>query len=99
MDERVPYLSPSSLLEKLHALEEAPWKEWCHGKPITARGVSNLLRPYGISSELKREAGTPGRRYYREAFFNAWVDTSPSPPKHPFQALLRYMPNKYWAFS
>jgi putative DNA primase/helicase len=72
MDERVAYLSPSSLLEKLHALEEAPWKDWCHGKPITARGVSNLLRPYGIGSELKREAGTPGRRYYREAFLNAW---------------------------
>ena len=72
MPERVPFLAPSVLVEKLVELEEAPWKEWRHGKPITPRGVSNLLKPYNIQSELAREEGVPGRRYYRDAFLNAW---------------------------
>ena len=81
LTDRVPFLSPSRLIEELVALEEAPWAEWRHGKPITARGVANLLRPYGISSELSREAGITGRRYHREAFLNAWGRYLPEHPQ------------------
>ena len=81
MPERVPFLAPKILAEKLVEIEEAPWAEWRHGKPITPRGVANLLRPYGISSELSREAGITGRRYHREAFLNAWGRYVPEYPQ------------------
>jgi len=40
-----PVLLTRVLLAELHALEERPWGE---GKPLTARRLALLLRPFGV---------------------------------------------------
>jgi len=66
-------LSTERLLELLCEDEEAPWTEW-YGKPLTARGLARLLRPFGVRSGTVRLAGgaTP-KGYKREAFGDAWT--------------------------
>ena len=81
LNERVPFLSPSRLVEELVKIEEAPWSEWRNGKPISAKGVANLLKPYGLRSELDREDKVPGRRYYRDKFKPARERYLPEDPQ------------------
>lgn len=50
-DEKVGSIPTATLLKKLEELEDHPWAEWFRGKPITARGVAKLLKPYGIRSK------------------------------------------------
>ena len=49
-------LSTFDLLEHLRGLDEAPWAEWGKGRPLNARGLGNLLKPYGIRSRSVRLA-------------------------------------------
>jgi len=66
-------LSTERLLELLAEDEEAPWNEW-HGRPLTARGLARLLRPFGIRSGTVRLAdGATPKGYKREAFEDAWT--------------------------
>jgi Protein of unknown function (DUF3631) len=37
----------SELLDELHKLEASPWRDW-YGKPLSAHGLSRLLKPYRI---------------------------------------------------
>jgi hypothetical protein len=64
-DER---LSTEAVLERLRDLEEAPWGDW-FGKPLSARSLAKMLRPYGIGPHSD---GT-SRGYRREAFEGAWA--------------------------
>jgi hypothetical protein len=68
-DER---LSTERLLEMLIEDDEAPWCEW-HGKPLTARGLARLFKPFGIRSGTVRlvDGSTP-KGYKRETFIDAW---------------------------
>jgi len=36
------------ILEKLNGMDDRPWPEWKHGRQLTARGLSNLLRPFKV---------------------------------------------------
>lgn len=56
------------LLDALRELPESPWLEW-YGKPLSARGLARLLRPYAIGPHSD---GT-SRGYRREAFEDAWT--------------------------
>ena len=67
------WLTPNALVQRLVELAESPWSEWRHGKHITTRGVARLLKPFGIKSEQRREDGKKDRRYYRDAFEDAWA--------------------------
>jgi hypothetical protein len=69
------------LLDELHELDESPWGEW-FGKPLTARALSKLLKPYGVKSrsivvELGEKATAKG--YLREWFEDAWNRYLPPP--------------------
>lgn len=66
-------LTPTSLVEMLISMPETPWAEWRHGKPITTTSVARLLKPFGIKSEQGREDGAKARRFYRDAFVDAWA--------------------------
>ena len=64
-------MSTETILGKLHALEESPWGDW-YGKPLNARGLAKLLKPY----QVKRNPG-PHRRehprgYRRSDLHEAW---------------------------
>lgn len=53
-------IATSELIESLTAIPEAPWADWRFGgKPLSARGLSQLLKPFGVSSG-KWSGGTRG---------------------------------------
>jgi hypothetical protein len=53
------------ILGKLHAISEGPWADW-YGKPLDARQLAKMLKPYEVGSHLIR-IGTDVARGYRRA--------------------------------
>ncbi len=67
-------ISSADLLAALHALCEAPWSEW-YGKPLTTRGLSKLLRVYGIQTRdvrLEHGDGRKAKGFHRDQLDSAW---------------------------
>jgi hypothetical protein len=65
-------LATADLLARLHAIEDAPWSEWGHG-PLTPRGLSRLLQPFGIGPRHYRPVGGRDQRgYWPIDFADAW---------------------------
>jgi hypothetical protein len=67
-----------TILDRLHAMPEAPWGDW-YGKPLNERGLAKLLKPYrdgdgkSISSKDVRLGETNRKGYYRADLWDAWV--------------------------
>jgi hypothetical protein len=97
-------ISTENLLKHLHAMSEAPWGEFTRQrKPITARQLATLLRPFGVTSGTLREGDTTPKGYRRVQFEDAWARylvssaTTPQPkesapsvifhPPHPIPML------------
>jgi hypothetical protein len=71
-------LSTARLLELLCEDDEAPWTEY-HGKPLTARGLARLLRPFSIRrTTVRLDDESVAKGYKREAFEDAWTRYLPS---------------------
>jgi hypothetical protein len=72
-------LPTTELLAFLHGLDESPWSEW-YGKPLTSRGLSKLLKPYGIRSRTVwvPEDNRSVKGYLEEQFEDAWSRYLPS---------------------
>jgi len=83
-------LHAQELIEGLLELEERPWAEWRHGKPLTATGLARLLRPYRIASRQLRIGHTNRNGYewedFRDAFARYLVADPPEPTSTPLQA-------------
>jgi hypothetical protein len=65
-------LSTETILSELVRLDESPWGD-LRGKPIDARRLSNLLRPYGVTSKTVRVGDSTPKGYAREDFHDAWT--------------------------
>ncbi len=81
-----PKATTTSVLEELHRMDERPWPEWRQGKPITARGVARLLKPFGLQPRqlrLGERAGISGYRVgdFQDAFAR-YLPSSSSTPLH-----------------
>lgn len=70
-------VSTARLLDLLHAMDDSPWGD-LRGKPIDARFLSKMLRPYGIRPETIRIGEDTPKGYMREHFFDAWERYLPS---------------------
>lgn len=83
-DKRIASIASQQLLEVLNDNEEWPWGEWRQGKPITARGVANILKPYGI----RPARGRGGSSYAAKDFKDAWqrYATAPTISEHSTSA-------------
>lgn len=67
-------LQSTLIVSYLGDMEERPWSEWRHGKPITARQVSKLLHPYGITPGTVRFSdGTTAKGYTSKHFEEAFA--------------------------
>ncbi len=61
-----------TLLERLHKLTERSWATWSRGKPITANGLANVLKPYGVRPRDLWLEGRNVRGYEMANFEDAW---------------------------
>jgi len=65
-------IQTSDLLTALYAIEESPWGDWA-GKPLSAHGLSRLLKPYRIKTMPVKVAGETVRGYKFEQFSDAFA--------------------------
>ena len=61
-----------AILSALHKISEAPWADY-YGKPMTARDLAKLLRPYGVSSVDVKVDGVNRKGYRREHLHDSWT--------------------------
>lgn len=71
-------LPTEQILERLHAMDEAPWGD-LRGRPLDARGLAKKLRPYGVKSTTIRILASTAKGYRRADLIDAW-----SRYLHPF---------------
>jgi hypothetical protein len=71
-NESIDAMTTEHILTKLHTIDEAPWGDW-YGKPITARGIANLLRPFGIRSKNIVVGDTRPKGYSRADLEDVWA--------------------------
>jgi hypothetical protein len=80
--EKAERLSTTTLLERLHGAEDAPWVS-LRGEPLDARGLARLLKPYGVRPEKLRGGKGTFRGYRRSDFEDAWSRYTPEEAEHP----------------
>jgi hypothetical protein len=80
-------MASDDLVGNLRAMETRPWPEWREGKPITARGVAKLLKPFGIEPrDLRLADGRRLKGYERTWFEDVWPRYLPAHPRPPRQS-------------
>jgi len=67
------------ILHELNQMDEAPWGD-LKGKPMGARGLSNRLRRYQVSSRDVRIAGKVKKGYKAADLYDPWQRYCPTPP-------------------
>jgi hypothetical protein len=70
-------LSTSFFLSTLIELEESVWGD-LKGKPLDARRLAALLRPYEITSKVVRIEDGTHRGYAKQDFYDAWARYLPT---------------------
>ena len=66
-------MGTSSILEALHAMQHRPWSEWRRGKPLSPRGLADLLRPFKVRpATVRLPGGSTPKGYRREALQALW---------------------------
>lgn len=73
-------LLTETLLAALHEIEEAPWSD-LRGRPLDARRLARLLRPYGIARASVRVGTRAAKGYRRDDLADAWTRYLPAPPE------------------
>ncbi len=83
MEERgVDRITSADAVGHLVTLEERPWPEWNRGRPITARAVARLLRPFGVRPvNLRLSSGKVPKGYRLEDVTKALRPYDP--PSYP----------------
>lgn len=73
-------LSTAEILERLHAVEEAPWSD-LRGKPLDARGLARMLDQYGVTSTTVRIGDRTPKGYLAADLADAWQRYTPGDPQ------------------
>lgn len=76
-------LSSALLTSALTEIETSPWCEWKNGKPLSARGLAKLLRPFEIWPTSVRIGEKTPKGYGRSAFHNAFLRYLPATSATP----------------
>jgi putative DNA primase/helicase len=78
-------LFSAELAEKLSKMEDRPWPEWHHGRPITAPQIAKLLEPFGIRPGTIRRGGDTAKGYKLKDFSDAFTRYVPESSVTPSQ--------------
>ena len=68
-----------TILGALHGIPEAPWGDY-FGRPMNARDMAKLLKPYGVSSTDVKVDGVNRKGYRREHLHDSWTRYLPPLP-------------------
>jgi putative DNA primase/helicase len=66
-------LFTEEIIAELANREDRPWPEWKGGKPINARQLASLLKPFGISPNTVRRGEKTAKGYSRQSFEDAFA--------------------------
>jgi putative DNA primase/helicase len=67
-------LFTAKILAALSKRDDRPWPEWKAGKPITARQMAAMLKPFDIATNNTIRRGAERRKgYRRDDFVDAWA--------------------------
>jgi hypothetical protein len=81
-----PFIGTEALLQELYARTDEPWGTWSHGNPMSARSLSDILKPFGIEPTRKQQKfkgkNIGERGYSRTSFEQAWGRYLPARPPH-----------------
>jgi len=77
-NDRIDKIFTADLLAALCSMEEAPWKIWNRGNPITARQLSKRLKDFGIRPADMRLGGSVRKGYALIKFSDAFKRYLPS---------------------
>ena len=72
----VDRISSVDLASALNAIEDAPWSEYDHGRPISKNKLSRLLKPFGVVSNSVRLGTVTAKGYHLDQFsesFNRYL--------------------------
>jgi hypothetical protein len=72
-DRDEPHLFTTTILDRLHKIAESPWGDW-YGKPLSARNLAKLLKPYGVKSQNVWDSATQSQAkgYERSDLVDSW---------------------------
>ena len=68
-----PQIPSAELAGWLGRLEERPWPEWRHGKPMTAPQLARALAPFGVRPRNIRQDEIVVKGYRHSHFAEAWT--------------------------
>jgi Protein of unknown function (DUF3631) len=74
-----PALHSATIVERLHAIEAAPWADF-FGKPFTARDLSLRLKHYSLKADQLKLDGRNRNGFTREQLNEVWDRYLPPPP-------------------
>ncbi len=62
---RVDRIASIEIVSDLMVMEERPWADWRHGRPISAHSVAKLMKPFGVKVRNLKLHGASARVYLR----------------------------------
>ena len=81
-DKNLTQLHSQDLVDQLIEMDDHPWVEWKHGKPMTKTSLARLIKPYGVRSKSVRTHFGVRRGYTITQFQDAFARYLPhSPPQ------------------
>ena len=73
------------LLPDLWKLEESPWGDWNYGRPLTARQLAGILKPYGVKPKDYDFSGIKLKGYdVADGLGDAWRRYCAKEPAAPY---------------
>jgi putative DNA primase/helicase len=82
-------IATAVLVNRLVNLEERPWAEWKHGRPMTGSDLAAMLLPFGIRSKKIRVSASATKRGYSitgfRDVFDRYLRSEAEQLEHPEQ--------------
>jgi putative DNA primase/helicase len=76
-DKAVEWLSSTELVDTLTAIEDHPWCEFNKGKPLTAKGLKNLLAAFDVKPTKERASNGYHVAQFEDSFSRYLPDSPP----------------------